>query len=167
MTESHYYNSCKLSHCSDRDSWNCKHQTGILTPMTESYWCEKTHCQDVFLHCFQCTDHYMGILVRLQWTFLSVKHMITKSLDKYFSATEFWATESWLNAWMQQFLMKSISKGSAVSHLRCGEIFPNQLLQIYTWVQQWKNSENQLRFDKSYSNKFGIFPFWKIVYIHV
>ena len=54
---------------------------------------------------------------------------------------------------MQFFSMtiswRHISQGRVATRLRCGGIFKLLLLlQIYHWVQQWKNFENRLRFDK-------------------
>ena len=39
-----------------------------------------------------------------------------------------------------------ISQGSVATYLRCGWMFNMNLLQIYQWVCQWKNGENQLTF---------------------
>jgi len=44
------------------------------------------------------------------------------------------------------------SQGNVATHLRCGEIFNNGLLQIYCWIQWWKNIENLSTFDEVIAN---------------
>jgi len=44
--------------------------------------------------------------------------------------------------------------GSVATHLRCGGIFSESVLQIFSWFWHWKNFENRLIFDevKAYKN---------------
>jgi len=44
--------------------------------------------------------------------------------------------------------LASFSQGSVSTHLRCGGIFNNALLQIFWGIRQWKNFNNRSRIDR-------------------
>jgi len=53
------------------------------------------------------------------------------------------------------FFNSYISQGSVVTQLRCVGIINNVLLQIYWWICQWKNFENQSTFGEVTGNIMG------------
>jgi len=50
------------------------------------------------------------------------------------------------------FLNSDISQGRVLTQLRCGGIINKGLLQIYYWICQWKNFENQSTFGEVMGN---------------
>jgi len=66
------------------------------------------------------------------------------------SCMEVWVLSgSFLQAVLEHddFLSTDISQGSVAMYLRCGGPLITILPEIYWWIFQWKNFENQLRFD--------------------
>ena len=58
-------------------------------------------------------------------------------------------TNDAINETLRQFApLSDISQGSVATHLRCGVIFSEVLLQFFSWFWQWNNFENRLIFDE-------------------
>ena len=53
------------------------------------------------------------------------------------------------------FKTLNISQGSVATHLRCGGIFNDSIITIFSWFWQWKNFENCLIFGKVKAYKNG------------
>jgi len=65
------------------------------------------------------------------------------------------------------FKTLTIAQGSVATHLRCGRIFNDSIITIFSWFWQWNNFENRLIFGKVKAYIAMVPNFWATCTLYV